>query len=339
MPKRHFGYIRSQHQHRKMKQNFLLIAIALIVASCGQNTDSLLIISKENGTETFYKSDTQGNLSPLLPRKQRVAYPILSPDRSQIAFMSEDSGNWNIHIFNLETNTEIQSASGPSIESFPAWAPDGSKIAYMADRENNRDIYISNPDGSDELRITDTKTIDSQPVWSPSGKSRIYFKSLRKGYEGVYYKIIDQDSTYEVAPAGGANQFLKSVPGMPEISYVHNSAKQNTFIVYNEETSENYSLLTTDKRITGYSWAKSAKKIAISIQGQIEIYNYSDNEGLSLDFIIPHAAYPAWSISGDQLYYNKRLEGVLQVFEYDMEKSTEKQITHGTDDSTDAVAY
>lgn len=339
MPKRHFGYIRSQHQHRKMKQNFLLIAIALIVASCGQNTDSLLVISKENGIDTFYKSDNKGNLSPLLSRKQKVAYPILSPDKSQIAFMSEDSGNWNIHLYNLETNTETQSASGPSIESFPAWSPDASKIAYMADRENNRDIYISNPDGSDEKRITRAETIDSEPIWSPSGKPRIYFKSLRKGYEGVYYRIIDQDSTYEVAPAGGANQFLRSVPGMPEISYVHNSAKQNNFMVYTEETDQNYSLLTTDKRITGYSWANSAKKIAISIQGQVEIYTYSDDAGLSLDFIIPHAAYPVWSISEGLLYYNKRIDGVLQVFEYAMQKGTEKQITHGADDSTDAISY
>lgn len=334
-----FGYIRNPHQSIKMKRNILIFTIALILASCGQNKDSLIIISKENGIDTFFKLDAKGNRSLLLTQKQKVAYPVLSPDKSQIAFMSEDSGNWNIHIYNLLSNTEIQSASGPSIESFPDWSPDGSKITYMADRENNRDIYISNTDGSDEKRITKVEAIDSQPIWSPSVKERIYFKSLRKGYEGVYYKIVDQDSTYEVAPAGGANEFLKPVPGMPEISYVHNSVKQNSFIVYNEETSQNYSLLTTEKRITGYSWAHSARHIAISIQGQVEIYTYSDEAGLSLDFIIPSAAYPAWSSNDDRLYYNKRIEGVLQVFAYDMEKGSERQITHGRDDSTDAVPY
>lgn len=334
-----FGYIRSQHQEIKMKRNFLIFTIALILASCGQNKDALVIISKENGIDTFFKLDAKGKRSLLLPENQKVAYPILSPDKSKIAFMSEDSGNWNIHIFNLITHTEMQSASGPSIESFPAWSPDGSKITYMADRENNRDIYISNPDGSDEKRITKAETIDSQPIWSPSVKERIYFKSLRNGYEGVYYKIVDQDSTYEVAPAGGANEFLKPVPGMPEISYVHQSAKQNNFIVYNEKTSQNYSLLTTEKRITGYAWANSAEKVAISIQGQVEIYTYSDDSGLSLDFIIPSAAYPAWSTSDDRLYYNKRIEGILQVFVYDMEKNSEQQITHGPEDSTDAVPY
>lgn len=322
-----------------MKSTLLFGALILFLASCSQEKNSLILISKTNGINRLYKVDQKNGLVPLLEGGQNIANPVLSPNKTKIAFMSEDSGNWNIHTYNILTEAEIHLASGPSIESFPAWSADGTKLAYMANRGSNRDIYIRKLNDGTEKRITTSDEIESQPLWSFSVKDRIYFKSLRNTYEGVFFKTIGGDSITEIAPPGGANEFLRNVPGYPKISFVHHSVNQNNFLVFDEEKGQSYSLLVSQGRMGDYDWTNTANKLAISIGSQIEVYTYSSADGLKLDFVISEAAYPVWSKDDAHLYYSKRIDGILQIFKYDVEEKIESQITYAPADCTDLVAY
>ena len=324
----------------KMKIFFSLAFAALMFAACSSSKkDTLIYISKENGVSQFYKMQVGQSPALLLPDNRKIANPVLSPNREMLAFMSEDSGNWNIHIYNMVTNKEVRASNGPSIESFTSWSPDGSMIAYMSNRANNRDIYVSTPDGQNETRVTDAASIESEPLWSPSVKNRLYYKSLRNGYEGVYMQEIGSDQIGEIAPVGGANDMLRAVPGMPEVSFVHRSARQSNFLVYDEKDQTAYSLLATPKTISGYAWSPDARRLAISISGQVEIYAYSTDLGLQLEKVIALAAYPAWSPDSQRLYYNKRIDGILQVFRYSLDDQSEHQITFGASDCTEATVY
>lgn len=322
-----------------MKRLLTIFTTLLILSACGREEGSILVTSKQNDISRLYSLSGNGQLSPILKNEQKIADPVLSPDRSMLAFMSEDTGNWNIHIYNLDTREEWRVTSGSSIESFPAWAPDQSRIAYMANRKNNRDIYISELDGSAEKRITISEEIDSEPLWSPSQKDRVYFKSIRSGYEGLYYKNFDEDSIHEVAPVGGAIKLIKAVPHMPQVSYVYQSAKQNNFMVFDEDDATNYSLLETPNRISGYAWSHGGGRLAISIQGQVELYRYSDSKGLRFEFAIPGAAFPQWSVGDERLYYNKRIDGVLQVFAMNLETRKETRHSNSEQDLKDIRVY
>ena len=324
-----------------MKRLIILCLPLLILASCNSENgkDPILLITKQSGIDQLYKLDKNGNIKPLLNDSVKISNPVLSPDGSKLAYMSEDFGNWDIYIHNLETGETVNVTNSPAIEGFPAWSPNGNKLAFMSSTQNNRDIYTSNLDGSDLVRITSEESIESEPIWSPSKKPALYFKSTDGRFETLYRKDLESGQMDEIGIRGGSRNFLSPVPGKKQISYLQRDPTVNSFMLFDEAEMKNYSLLESPSRMTGYAWSPDGKQVAIAINGQIEIYNYSFEHGLAHRFAIPHAAYPAWSKSGKSIYYNKRIDSVLQIFKRNLNSDKEEQLTHSTFDSTDALPY
>lgn len=324
-----------------MKRLLFFSLPLLFLASCSsdKNQNPLLIITKETGIEQLYKLDNKGNTELLLNDSVKISNPRLSPDRTKLAYMSEDFGNWDVYIYDLESGETVNVTNSPAIEGFPAWSPKGNKIAFMSSTQNNRDIYTSNLDGSDLVRITTAESIESEPLWSPSKKPALYFKSTDGRFETLYRKDLESGQQTEIGIRGGARNFLRNVPRQKQISYLQSEPNKNSFMLYDEEEMKNYSLLEVSVRMSGYDWAPDGKQVAIALDGNIHVYDYSTEHGLANNYVIEHAAYPAWSKSGNFMYYNKRIDGVLQIFKRDISTKKEKQLTHSEFDSTDALPY
>lgn len=324
-----------------MNRLLILCLSLLTLASCNseKGKDPILLITKETGIDQLYKLDQKGNITPLLNDSVKIASPTFSPDRKKLAYMSEDFGNWDIYIYDLESGETVNVTNSPAIEGFPAWSPNGKKLAFMSSTENNRDIYTSNLDGSDLVRITTKESIESEPLWSPSRKPAIYFKSTDGRFETLYRKDLENGQMDEIGLRGGARKVLRTVPGQKQISYLQSEPNKNSFMLFDEKEMKNYSLYETASRMSSYDWAPDGKQVAIAINGQLEVYEYSSENGLGKKFVIENAAYPAWSKSGKSIYYNKRIEGVLQIFKRDLESNKEVQLTKSTFDSTDALPY
>lgn len=324
-----------------MKRILLLCLPVLILASCTSEKakEPILLITTKTGIEQLYKIERKGQMEPLLDDSVKISNPTLSPDRTKLAYMSEDFGKWDIYIHDLASGTTENITNSPAIEGFPSWSPDGKQLAFMSSRQNNRDIYISNVDGSDLIRVTSKESIEAEPLWSPSKKDALYFKSTEGTYETMYLKELESGQLTEIGIRGGARNFLRAVPGNKQITYLQRDTEKNSFMLFDEREMKNYSLLETTSRMSGYAWAPKGKKIAITINGQIEVYEYSSELGLAHRFAIANAAYPAWSPSGKFIFYNKRIDGVLQIFKHNLETNKEEQLTHSTFDSTDAMPY
>ncbi|NEN23150.1 TolB family protein [Cryomorpha ignava] len=324
-----------------MKQLLLLCLPFLILASCtsDKGKDPILLITKETGIEQLYKMNGKGNIEPLLNDSVKISKPMLSPDRTKLAYMSEDFGNWDVYIYDLESGETVNVTNSPAIEGFPAWSPNGNKLAFMSSAENNRDIYTSNLDGSNLVRITTKESIESEPLWSPSKKEALYFKSTDGRFETLYRKDLESGQMSEIGLRGGARNSLRIVPGEKQISYIQNEPNKNSFMLFDENEMKNYSLYETSSRMSSYDWSPDGKQVAIAINGQLEVYDYSSENGLGPKFVIENAAYPAWAKSGKSIYYNKRIDGVLQIFKRNLESKKEEQLTNSTFDSTDALPY
>ena len=324
-----------------MKRSLLLCLPLLILASCntGNDKDPLLLITKETGIEQLYKMDENGKIERLLLDSVKISNPTLSPDRTKLAYMSEDFGSWDIYVYELKSGKAVNVTNSPDIDGFPAWSQNGKQLAFMSSAGNNRDIYIANIDGSGLERITTKESIELEPLWSPSKEPALYFKSTEGTYETMYRKELESGQLTEIGIRGGARNFLRAVPGVKQITYLQSDTEKNSFMLFDESEMKNYSLLESTSRMSGYSWSPDGKQVAITINGQIEVYEYSSEYGLAHKFAIPHAAYPAWSKTGESLYYNKRIEGVLQIFKRNLESHNELQLTRSTFDSTDPMPY
>lgn len=119
-------------------------------------------------------------------------HPALSPDGTQLAFVSTRSGAAHLYVANLEGTGMNLTLSGlknltdgmPGTNQKPVWSPDSSRLLFENTQQNNAEIYVINADGTGGLQnLTAHDAVDGHPTWSPDG-THIAFHSNREG--GVF---------------------------------------------------------------------------------------------------------------------------------------------------------
>lgn len=127
-------------------------------------------------------------------------HPALSPQGDAIAFASDRTGAFEIHIHGLgggSIETPLTTNSAQNVQ--PAWSPDGRSIAYHSRRDGG--IWVISARGGMPRQIT---AIGGHPAWSPDGR-RIAYQSdehgdvAPNGYSaqaGSTIWIVDADGTH-----------------------------------------------------------------------------------------------------------------------------------------------
>lgn len=105
--------------------------------------------------------------------------PNWSPDSQYLSFSSSRSGDWNIHIIDVETQEvrELRPNMKEHSSGRSAWSPDGRRIAYVSSRQNpyEESIYIVNTEGRNQrLFVKPIAARLSSVRWSPDGKRILY---------------------------------------------------------------------------------------------------------------------------------------------------------------------
>src|SRR5258706_15819112 len=89
------------------------------------------------------------------------AEPSISPDRSEIAFVS-GGDIWTVAAAGGEARLLV---SHPANESRPPYSPDGRKLAFISNRTGNGDIYVLAFESGDLKRLTFDDANDQQDGW------------------------------------------------------------------------------------------------------------------------------------------------------------------------------
>jgi tricorn protease len=109
-------------------------------------------------------------------------YPAWSPDGKKIAYFSDETGEYMLHIQDQKGSGEvvrIELEKNPSFYFGPRWSPDSKKIAY-ADCHLNFwyvDLEKKKPVKVDKDRFLGGAT-GASPNWSPDSKWLVYSKQL-----------------------------------------------------------------------------------------------------------------------------------------------------------------
>ena len=127
-------------------------------------------------------------------------HPALSPQGDAIAFVSDRTGAFEIHVRGLgggSSETPLTSDGGQNVQ--PAWSPDGRSIAYHS--LSHGGIWVIAARGGPPRQIT---TVGARPAWSPDGR-RIAYQSDEHGDVAPNGYSAQAGSTIWVVDADGAN--------------------------------------------------------------------------------------------------------------------------------------
>lgn len=97
--------------------------------------------------------------------------PIWSPDGSQIAFVADYDGDFDVYVMDADGSDVRRLTESATDDWAPDWSPDGSMIAFGADATGTArwEVYVMNADGTSLRRVTDTPAPKTSinPRWCP----------------------------------------------------------------------------------------------------------------------------------------------------------------------------
>ena len=129
-------------------------------------------------------------------------YPSWSPDGQNIAYFSDESGEYMLHIQNQKGTgdvTRISLDKNPSFYYFPRWSPDNNKIAYV---DCHLTLWYVDLESKNSVKVDKGRyygeTYSLIPSWSPDSKWLAYTKRLPNYLGAIFLYSLEKNSSYQV---------------------------------------------------------------------------------------------------------------------------------------------
>ncbi len=124
-------------------------------------------------------------------------YPSWSPDGKLIAYFSDASGEYKLHIEAQDGKGDAKSfkLTGTGFYAYPKWSPDSKKISFA---DNGRNLYILDISSGNIAKIDADELYVPGPFrdmagdWSPDSKWLAYTKVTGTQYKRIYLYSTDQ---------------------------------------------------------------------------------------------------------------------------------------------------
>jgi serine/threonine-protein kinase len=192
----------------------------------------------------------------------------------------------------------------PEIQaSFPVVSPDGKSIATTVGTDESREIWIHDVERGTKTRLTFDEEEERNPYWHPDG-NRIYYRVGTGQAAKVMVKAVDGSGGPEEVAAGHFPfitadgryvVYTRAAGGSWDLWYHELEGGGEPAPLFESETIEFCPRVSPDGRYVAYTSAESSRN-------EIHVKKFPSGEGkwqVSTD----GGNWPAWSPSGDELFY------------------------------------
>ena len=128
-------------------------------------------------------------------------YPAWSPDGKSIAYFSDASGEYQLHLIDQkgENEPQIISFENPTFYYAPIWSPDSKKIVFS---DKNFNLYILDVETKVSKKIDSglfsTPSVQFNPSWSPDSKWVAYSRQLENQLKAIFIYEVATGRSYQI---------------------------------------------------------------------------------------------------------------------------------------------
>lgn len=130
-------------------------------------------------------------------------YPSWSPDGKSIAYFSDVTGEYTLHIKPQDGKGEAKSfvLNGTGFYAYTKWSPDSKKISFS---DNGRNLYLIDIQSGQITKVDSDELFSPGPFrnmfgdWSSDSKWLLYNKMTRTNFKEIYLYSAEQKKSFQV---------------------------------------------------------------------------------------------------------------------------------------------
>ena len=152
-----------------MLRHLRTAAFALLLVAVSVSSLALLPVEADPFVDGDVAAEPRGSAQQ--PARGPVIHgglPVVSPDGSRIAFLSNRGGAEDLFVIGADGTGETQLTLTPEAEAAPGWTPDGKQIVFSVFANDTSRFYGIDPDGKNLRTIASVP--GRAPTLSPDGK-------------------------------------------------------------------------------------------------------------------------------------------------------------------------
>ncbi len=250
-------------------------------------------------------------------------FPSLSPDGKQIAFMSDSTGEYQLHLRDVATGavrtlTNFENGYRYS----PHWSPDGNYIAFI---DNSQRLYVI------EVSSGDLKHIDTglwrynwdlegfTPSWSSDSRWLAYDRGLENRNNVVFLYDLKEDERHQITSGMYSDR-----------SPVFSADDKKLYLI----SARKFDPVFSDIDFTwAYANSTTLAEIPLSLDADGNLSQDNLEKDLTL-LDVPAGNYRALRRDGGKLVYSRSARSGTgsrdtSVFFYDLDKKKENKVVSG----------
>ncbi len=275
-------------------------------------------------------------------------YPQWSPDGKNIAYFSDASNEYALHIHSTVTNNVIKiPLKGTGFYAYPHWSPDSKKISFI---DNGRNLYVADITTKKVRKIAQDERYIPGPYrelfgsWSHDSKWIAYTLITDTSFEKAFLYSLDAKKSYAVSdglssvsepvfdPSGKYLYMLASTDAGPVVNWFDQSsidmrATNSIYMVtLQKEVMSPLSKENDEEKVTSSEAKEDDKKKDTSKKTGLTI-DWDGFESRIIALPLSAGQYRSLGIANEgELYYLSTSDGTTTLNKYDLKKRKQDNI-------------